>query len=250
METAEGGARPSLADFLKDAAEANFAEINAANIQILLALAVAKGLRHPAAWAIVLLTKVSPGIGLLWFLVRHEWRNLAIALAVTALAGPRVRGVAGWVLLALGVPLVVWAGHFDGDVSYAIGQLLAMGIVVVVGVIAIDTKGSYLRTEKQLTAVIGIKDAIVVVTADAVLVADKAHDQQVKQLVERMKAAGRSEATAQARTYRPWGWFQTMDEGHRFKVKRICVKAGAQLSLQKHFHRAEHWVVVRGTADR
>ncbi|MEQ1788738.1 MAG: hypothetical protein ABL966_16935, partial [Acidimicrobiales bacterium] len=91
-------------------------------------------------------------------------------------------------------------------------------------VVAVDTHNSYVRTEKQLTAVIGIKDAIVVVTADAVLVADKAHDQQVKQMVERLKAAGRSEATAQARTHRPWGWFQTMDEGHRFKVKRLCVK--------------------------
>ena len=115
-------------------------------------------------------------------------------------------------------------------------------------VLAIDTQNSYVRTERQLTAVIGIKDAIVVVTADAVLVADKAHDQQVKQVVERLKAQGRSEATAQARTHRPWGWFQTMDEGHRFKVKRLCVKPGAKLSLQKHWHRSEHWVVVTGTA--
>ncbi|MHB1205132.1 MAG: mannose-1-phosphate guanylyltransferase/mannose-6-phosphate isomerase [Rhodospirillaceae bacterium] len=115
-------------------------------------------------------------------------------------------------------------------------------------VVALDTTGSYVRSERQLTAVIGLKDAIVVVTADAVLVADKKHDQQVKQVVERLKAAGRSEATAQARTYRPWGWFQTMDEGSRFKVKRICVKPGAQLSLQKHWHRSEHWVIVTGCA--
>lgn len=115
-------------------------------------------------------------------------------------------------------------------------------------VVAIDTRNTYIRTEKQLTAVIGIKDAIVVVTPDAVLVADKAHDQQVKQVVERLKAQGRSEATAQARTHRPWGWFETMDEGHRFKVKRICVKPGAKLSLQKHWHRSEHWIVVTGTA--
>src|SRR5690606_31336064 len=111
-----------------------------------------------------------------------------------------------------------------------------------------DTRNTYVRTEKQLTAVIGIKDAIVVVTTDAVLVADKAHDQQVKQVVERLKAQGRSEAIAQARTHRPWGWFQTMDEGARFKVKRLCVKPGAKLSLQKHWHRSEHWVVVTGTA--
>ena len=115
-------------------------------------------------------------------------------------------------------------------------------------VLAIDTQNTYVRTDRQLTAVIGIKNAVIVVTADAVLVADKAHDQQVKQVVERLKAQGRSEATAQARTHRPWGWFQTMDEGHRFKVKRLCVKPGAKLSLQKHWHRSEHWVVVTGTA--
>ncbi|MBY0508587.1 MAG: mannose-1-phosphate guanylyltransferase/mannose-6-phosphate isomerase [Rhodospirillaceae bacterium] len=124
----------------------------------------------------------------------------------------------------------------------------AAGNTAVGDVMAIDTRNTYVRTEKQLTAVIGIKDAIVVVTADAVLVADKAHDQQVKQIVERLKAEGRAEATAPARTHRPWGWFQTMDEGHRFKVKRLCVKPGAQLSLQKHWHRNEHWVVVTGTA--
>jgi mannose-1-phosphate guanylyltransferase/mannose-6-phosphate isomerase len=124
----------------------------------------------------------------------------------------------------------------------------AAGNTTLGDVMAIDTQNTYVRTEKQLTAVIGIKDAIVVVTADAVLVADKSHDQQVKQIVERLKAEGRTEATAQARTHRPWGWFQTMDEGHRFKVKRLCVKPGAQLSLQKHWHRNEHWVVVTGTA--
>ena len=124
----------------------------------------------------------------------------------------------------------------------------AAGNTMLGDVLAIDTSNSYVRTDMQLTAVIGLKDAIVVVTADAVLVADKKHDQQVKQIVERLKAEGRSEATAQARTHRPWGWFQTMDEGHRFKVKRLCVKPGAKLSLQKHWHRSEHWVVVTGTA--
>ncbi len=124
----------------------------------------------------------------------------------------------------------------------------AAGNTIVGDVVALDTHDSYVRTDKQLTAVIGIKNAIVVVTADAVLVADKGHDQKVKQVVERLKAAGRTEATAQARTHRPWGWFQTMDEGHRFKVKRLCVKPGAKLSLQKHWHRSEHWIVVTGVA--
>ncbi len=115
-------------------------------------------------------------------------------------------------------------------------------------VLAIDCENSYVRSERQLTAVVGIRNAIVIVTDDAVLVADKSKDQQVKAVVEQLKARGRAEATAQARTYRPWGWYQTMDEGHRFKVKRICVKPGAKLSLQKHWHRSEHWVVVSGTA--
>jgi mannose-1-phosphate guanylyltransferase/mannose-6-phosphate isomerase len=115
-------------------------------------------------------------------------------------------------------------------------------------VVAVDTADTYVRSEKQLTAVVGVKDIVVVVTSDAVLVADKAHDQDVKKIVEQLKASGRAEATAQARTYRPWGWFETTDEGPRFKVKRICVSPGAQLSLQKHWHRSEHWVVVTGTA--
>ncbi len=122
------------------------------------------------------------------------------------------------------------------------------GNTILGDVMALDTENTYVRSEKQLTAVIGMKNAIVVVTPDAVLVADKAHDQSVKKIVEELKAKGRSEATAQVRTYRPWGWFQNIDEGQRFKVKRICVKPGAQLSLQKHWHRSEHWVVVTGTA--
>ncbi|MEQ9448656.1 MAG: cupin domain-containing protein, partial [Rhodospirillaceae bacterium] len=122
------------------------------------------------------------------------------------------------------------------------------GNTIIGDVIAMESVNTYARSEKQLTAVIGVKDIVVVVTADAVLVADKAHDQKVKQIVERLKAEERIEATAQARTYRPWGWFQTMDQGERFKVKRLCVKPGAQLSLQKHWHRSEHWVVVTGTA--
>ncbi len=115
-------------------------------------------------------------------------------------------------------------------------------------VVAVDAVDTYVRSEKQLTAVVGLKNTVVVVTPDAVLVADKARDQDVKKIVEKLKTKNRTEATAQARTYRPWGWFETIDEGPRFKVKRICVKPGAQLSLQKHWHRSEHWVVVTGTA--
>ena len=141
-----------------------------------------------------------------------------------------------------------WSDVGSWSALHAETERDSAGNTILGDVMAVNTTNAYVRSEKQLTAVIGLKNIIVVVTADAVLVADKAHDQDVKQIVKRLKAEGRTEATAQARTYRPWGWFQTMDEGPRFKVKRICVKSGAQLSLQKHWHRSEHWVVVTGTA--
>ena len=141
-----------------------------------------------------------------------------------------------------------WSDVGSWSALHAESEKDVAGNTILGDVVAVNTSGTYVRSEKQLTAVIGVKDIVVVVTADAVLVVDKAHDQDVKKIVERLKAEGRPEATAQARTYRPWGWFETMDEGPRFKVKRICVKPGAQLSLQKHWHRSEHWVVVTGTA--
>lgn len=123
------------------------------------------------------------------------------------------------------------------------------GNTLIGDVVAIDSAETYVRSEKQLTTVLGVKNLAVVVTPDAVLIADKARDQDVKLIVDRLKSDKRVEATQQARTYRPWGWFQTMDEGYRFKVKRLVVKPGAKLSLQKHWHRSEHWVVVTGAAE-
>ena len=122
------------------------------------------------------------------------------------------------------------------------------GNTLIGDVLALHTKDTYVRTGRQTTAVVGLEGVVVVVTDDAVLVADKAHDQQVKDVVSRLKEEGNEVATAHAKTYRPWGWFQTVDEGERFKVKRIGVKPGAKLSLQKHWHRSEHWVVVKGAA--
>jgi mannose-1-phosphate guanylyltransferase / mannose-6-phosphate isomerase len=90
---------------------------------------------------------------------------------------------------------------------------------------------------------------VVVATGDAVLVADKSRTDKVKQLVEQLKAQGHPEATRHRRTYRPWGYYQSIDQGARYQVKRIVVRPGGCLSLQKHFHRAEHWIVVRGAAD-
>ncbi|MET0065932.1 MAG: mannose-1-phosphate guanylyltransferase/mannose-6-phosphate isomerase [Candidatus Thiodiazotropha sp.] len=111
-----------------------------------------------------------------------------------------------------------------------------------------DVSNSYLRSENRMIAGIGLDNLIVIETADAILVANKSHSQDVKEIVEQLKASGRSEYEIHARVYRPWGNYETVDECDRFKVKRIVVSPGASLSLQKHHHRAEHWVVVKGTA--
>lgn len=109
--------------------------------------------------------------------------------------------------------------------------------------------GAYVRSEGPLVAAVGVKDLIIIATPDAVLVADKKSDQDVKKIVEKLKAANHASATQNRRMYRPWGWYEGVHEGDRFQVKRITVKPGERLSLQKHFHRAEHWVVVNGTAE-
>ena len=115
--------------------------------------------------------------------------------------------------------------------------------------VAIDSVNVLIRSEDQLAAVIGLQNVIVVATRDAVLVADQAQADKVKQLVDRLKAEGRPEATQHKRMYRPWGYYQSVDMGARYQVKRIVVHPGGRLSLQKHFHRAEHWIVVHGAAE-
>jgi mannose-1-phosphate guanylyltransferase/mannose-6-phosphate isomerase len=114
----------------------------------------------------------------------------------------------------------------------------------------IKTSNSLIRSDETvLTTVVGVDDIIVVATADAVLVVAKSEAERVKELVEQLKARNRNEALEHRRIYRPWGYYQTADSGGRYQVKRICVHPGGRLSLQKHFHRAEHWVVVHGTAE-
>ena len=115
--------------------------------------------------------------------------------------------------------------------------------------VAIDSHNVLIRANDQLTAVVGLDNVIVVTTPDAVLVADSSQSEKIKQLVDRLKAEKRPEASEHKRAYRPWGYYQSVDEGSRYQVKRIVVKPGGRLSLQKHFHRAEHWIVVRGTAE-
>jgi mannose-1-phosphate guanylyltransferase/mannose-6-phosphate isomerase len=109
----------------------------------------------------------------------------------------------------------------------------------------VDSRGCYVRSEGILT---GLEDMVVVTTEDAVLVMPRGRAQDVKLLVDRLRAAGRPEATQHRRIYRPWGHYEGLIQGERFQVKKIQVRPGQKLSLQKHFHRAEHWVVVNGTA--
>lgn len=116
-------------------------------------------------------------------------------------------------------------------------------------VVVQDARNCLVRSDGVLTAVVGVENAVVVATGDAVLVTTRDRAGEVKQLVAGLQAQGREEATQHRRMYRPWGWYQRVDLGPRFQVKRIMVKPGGVLSLQKHFHRAEHWVVVHGTAE-
>ena len=113
----------------------------------------------------------------------------------------------------------------------------------------VNTRDSLVHSDGVFTAVVGLDGVVVVATPDAVLVTSRAQSGAVKDLVGRLKASGRPEAEDHLEMYRPWGSYQRIDIGPRFQVKRITVKPGQRLSLQKHFHRAEHWVVVRGTAE-
>jgi mannose-1-phosphate guanylyltransferase/mannose-1-phosphate guanylyltransferase/mannose-6-phosphate isomerase len=115
-------------------------------------------------------------------------------------------------------------------------------------VVGLDVRGSYIRSEGPLVAVLGVEDLVVVATDDVVMVTTRERSQDVGTLVETLKSRGRDEATAHSRVYRPWGYYQSVHEGDRFQVKRITVNIGESLSLQMHHHRAEHWIVVNGTA--
>ena len=117
-------------------------------------------------------------------------------------------------------------------------------------VVVMDSHNSLVRSDESvLTTVVGLDDVIVVSTADAVLVASRTKAEQVKALVEQLKLHNHRAAVEHRRMYRPWGYYQDIDIAARYRVKRIVVKSGSVLSLQKHFHRSEHWVVVKGTAE-
>ncbi len=121
------------------------------------------------------------------------------------------------------------------------------GNVLMGDVLAYDVKNSYIKSEHRLTAVVGLEDIIVVTTKDVVLVAPKERAQDVKKLVMMLEEQKREEAKTHTVVYRPWGSYETLEKQDRFQVKRIVVKPGAKLSLQRHYHRSEHWVIVKGT---
>ncbi|MGB4672788.1 MAG: mannose-1-phosphate guanylyltransferase/mannose-6-phosphate isomerase [Azovibrio sp.] len=147
------------------------------------------------------------------------------------------------------VPLdAAWSDVGSWGALWEIGAKDGAGNVLRGDVLALESEDCYLRSEHRLVACVGVRDVVVVETPDAVLVAHKDHLQSVKQLVSRLKQEGRPESDAHRKIFRPWGHYDSIDAGHRFQVKRIVVDPGARLSLQMHHHRAEHWIVVSGTA--
>lgn len=136
-----------------------------------------------------------------------------------------------------------WNGLWD------ISKKDSVGNVAIGNVFLENTRNSYIRSEEMVAAVNGLDDIVVVVTKDAVLVTDRRKSQDVKKIVDKLSLAKQKEAFLHTRCYRPWGFYETLASGHRFQVKQLVVNEGAQLSLQKHYHRSEHWVVVSGVAE-
>ena len=158
---------------------------------------------------------------------------------------------AGKLDLPLGVVIPLSAGWSDVGAWDALWKVLPKdgdGNVVQGDVFLQGCRNSLVMSGSRLVACIGVDDLIVVETPDALLISHKDKTQEVKQVVERLKSGGRSEGQLHRKVFRPWGSYDGVDAGERFLVKRIVVNPGACLSLQLHYHRAEHWIVVRGTA--
>jgi mannose-1-phosphate guanylyltransferase / mannose-6-phosphate isomerase len=147
------------------------------------------------------------------------------------------------------IPLAAhWSDVGAWSALWQIGEKDANNNVLMGDALAIDTHDTLVVGQGRLIACIGLENVVIVDTPDAVLVAQQGKIQQVKDIVSQLKQAKRSETHAHRKVYRPWGWYDSIDAGSRFQVKRIVVNPGAALSLQMHHHRAEHWIVVSGTA--
>ena len=150
-----------------------------------------------------------------------------------------------------GVVLPLSAGWSDVGAWDALWQVLpkdSLGNVAQGDVLLQDCANTLALSEGRLVACVGVSDLVVVETADAILVSHKDKTQDVKKIVDRLRAQKRPEGNIHRKVFRPWGWYDGIDAGERFQVKRIVVKPGGTLSLQMHHHRAEHWIVVSGTA--
>ena len=141
-----------------------------------------------------------------------------------------------------------WSDVGSWDALWEIHAKTPEGNVMQGDVLAEGVSNTFIKAENRMVAALGVEDLVIVETADAVLVAGKAAAQGVKALVDRLKAESRSEHVFHRRVYRPWGSYEGIDDGHRYQVKRLTVNPGCKLSLQLHHHRAEHWIVVSGTA--
>ena len=141
-----------------------------------------------------------------------------------------------------------WSDVGAWSALWEIGDKDAGGNVLMGDVLSVDSEDTLVIAEDRLVACIGLKNMVVVETADAILVADRSEIQKVKEVVGQLKTKKRSESLSHRKVFRPWGWYDSIDFGERFQVKRIVVNPGGCLSLQMHHHRAEHWIVVSGTA--
>ncbi|MBU3632837.1 mannose-1-phosphate guanylyltransferase/mannose-6-phosphate isomerase [Polynucleobacter sp. AP-Feld-500C-C5] len=135
------------------------------------------------------------------------------------------------------------------DAVWQVGKQDEQGNVTHGDILLTNSKNSLVHANNRLVSVVGVENLIIIETADAVLVADRKNSQDVKDIVGQLAAQKREEKNLHRKVSRPWGWYDSVDEGERFKVKRIQVKPGASLSLQMHHHRAEHWIVVKGIAE-
>ncbi|MFM2058897.1 MAG: hypothetical protein RLY71_3282 [Pseudomonadota bacterium] len=148
------------------------------------------------------------------------------------------------------VPLAAgWNDLGAWDAVWQVAEKDAQGNAAVGDVLLQDSRNSLVHATSRLVSVIGLDEVVVVETPDAVMVAERSRSQEVKQIVTRLQKSGRGEHTLHRKVHRPWGWYDSIDHGPRHQVKRIMVKPGASLSLQMHHHRAEHWIVVTGTAE-
>ena len=142
-----------------------------------------------------------------------------------------------------------WSDLGAWDAVWQVGNKDMQGNVSSGDVLLSNSTNSLVHASSRLVSMVGLDNIIVIETADAVLVADRSKSQDVKNIVNQLETQQREEKNLHRKVVRPWGWYDSVDEGERFKVKRIQVKPGASLSLQMHHHRAEHWIVVKGTAE-